>query len=302
VGGVHPFSYKHIISFTQSDSKQTPPAKQKMSSTTKTTSNDTGVYYANEIDLSKITYSEPKQMGNGPARTCYINYNGYGKLVIETPWLTSSFGIRQPPLEYRDEGAPPKYTMDFNLNGYRGESPQVQELYDLLVKLQDKILEDSCKYATDWHKKQKMSKDVAEALFTPIVKFAKDKITGELTDMYPPTIKVKAPCWEGEWKCQAICKDTGKFVEGDLSEHLSGRVNGRAIIECSSLWFAGGKFGTTWNLKMIEYESTSQAVPTNYSFRQATPVSITEDVVINSDETTVNEDDENDEIVDSDEE
>lgn len=271
-----------------------------MSSTKQTTPANTGVYYPNEIDVSKVSYSELKQMGSGPARTCYINYNS-GKLAIETPWLSSSFGIRQPAPEYRDEGAPPKYTIDFNLRGYRGEDPKVKELYDMLLQLQEKILNDACTYSMDWHKKQKMSTDVAEALFTPIVKFAKDKNTGEPTDMYPPTIKAKAQCWEGEWKCQAIQKGTGELVEGDLSELVSGRINGRAIIECSSLWFAGGKFGTTWNLKMIEYESTSQAVPSNYSFRQATPVTVTEEVKIS---TEAQEDggDEEDEIVDSDEE
>lgn len=271
-----------------------------MTSTIQTTPANTGVYYPNEIDLSKISYSELKQMGNGPARTCYINYNG-GKLAIETPWLGSSFGIRQPPPEYRDEGAPPKYTIDFNLRGYRGEDPKVKELHDLLTKLQDKILNDSCAYSMDWHKKQKMSTDVAEALFTPIVKFAKDKNTGEPTDMYPPTIKAKAQCWEGEWKFQAMRKETGEIVEGDLSEHVCGRINGRAIIECSSLWFAGGKFGTTWNLKMIEYESSSQAVPTNYAFRNATPVSATEEISITPKVSTDNNDVDDDEIVDSDE-
>jgi hypothetical protein len=274
-----------------------------MSSTTQTTPANTGVHYANEVDLSKISYSELKQMGNGPARTCYINYNGYGKLAIETPWLTSSFGISQPLPEFRDEG-PPKYAIQFDLKGYRGEDPKVQELYDFLIQLQDKLLEDSCEYSMDWHKKQKMSKDVAEALFTPIVKFSKDKNTGEPTDMYPPTIKAKARCWEGEWKCQAMRKGTGELIDGDLSEHVSGRINGRAIIECSSLWFAGGKFGTTWNLKMIEYESSSQAVLTNYAFRNATPVSSTEEVSFSH--TTENNDDDDDdedddEIVDSDE-
>ena len=275
-----------------------------MTSTTQTTPANTGVYYPKEIDLTKLSYSELKQMGTGPARTCYINYNG-GKLAIETPWLTSSFGIRQPAPEYRDEGAPPKYSIEFNLKGYRGENTEVKELYDLLTRLQKKILTDSCTFSADWHKKQKMSEDVAEALFTPIVKFAKDKNTGEPTDMYPPTIKAKAQCWEGEWKCQAMRKETGEIVDGDLSEHVSGRINGRAIIECTSLWFAGGKFGTTWNLKMIEYESTSQAVPTNYAFRQATPVTITEEVKIsaenNGDNNGDNDNDE-DEIVDSDDE
>ena len=261
-----------------------------MSSTTQTTPANTGVNYANEVDLSKITYSELKQMGNGPARMCYINYNG-GKLAIETPWLSSSFGIRQPPPEYRDEGAPPKYTIDFNLRGYRGEDEAVNKLYDFLLSLQNKLIEDTM-----------VRKAIAECLFTPIVKFSNDKSTGEPTDMYPPTIKATAQCWEGEWKCQAMRKGTGEMVESDLSEHVSGRINGRAIIECSSLWFAGGKFGTTWNLKMIEYESSSQAVPTNYAFRNATPVSSTEEVSFSH--TTENDEDndeDDDEIVDSDE-
>ena len=244
-------------------------------STAQTT--NSGVYYANEIDFSKVSYSELKQMGNGPAKTCYLNYNG-GNLVIETPWLNSSFGIRQPPPEYREEGAPPKYSIEFSLKGFRGENEKAKELYDCLQSLQDKLLEDSCTHAMEWHKKKTMSKDVAEALFTPLVKFAKDKNTGEPTDMYPPTLKVKVPYWEGTWNCKAMVKGTGQFVEGDLSEHVCGRINARAIIECSSLWFAGGKFGASWKLKMIEYVPSEQAVLSDYSFRNPTPITETEEV------------------------
>jgi hypothetical protein len=91
------------------------------------------------------------------------------------------------------------------------------------------------------------------------------------------------------------------LIDGDLSEQVSGRINGRAIIECTSLWFAGGKFGTTWNLKMIEYENTSQAVPTNYVFRNTTPVGSKEEVSFSlTNEKDENENEEDDEIVDSD--
>lgn len=114
-------------------------------STTQTV-NTSGVYYTKEIDFSKISYSEIKQMGNGPAKTCYLNYNG-GKLVVETPWLNSSFGIRQPAPEYREEGAAPKYTIEFSLKGYRGEDNNVTELYNFLQSFQDKLLEDSCSNA-----------------------------------------------------------------------------------------------------------------------------------------------------------
>ena len=232
-------------------------------------------------------------MGNGPAKTCYLNYNG-GKLVVEIPWLNSSFGIRQPAIEYREEGAAPKYTIEFSLKGYRGEDNNVTELYSFLQSFQNKLLEDSCANAMEWHKKKSMSKDVAEALFTPLVKFSKDKNTGEPTDMYPPTFKVKAPCWEGAWKCKAMVKGSGTFVDGDLSEHVCGRIHARAIIECSSLWFAGGKFGATWNLKMIEYVPSEQSSITDYSFREATPISKTEEVSIDK----PNDDKPNDDVID----
>ena len=111
-----------------------------MSYTNQTTStapaSKNGPLLPSEVDFSKFAYSELKQMGNGPAKTCYVNYNG-GKLVIETPWMTTPFGIRQPPIEFRDEGAPPKYSIEFTLKGYAGEDPAVQALYDFMQNLQE---------------------------------------------------------------------------------------------------------------------------------------------------------------------
>ena len=276
-------------------------------SSTATTKRSGPPYLPSEIDFSKITYSEPKQNGNSPARIAYVNYDG-GKLVVEAPWMTSPFGIRQPPPEYRDEGAPPKYSVEFSLKGYRGEDPEVQQMYAMLNGFQDKILEDSCTYSSEWHKKKNMSKDVAEALFTPLVRLPKDKNTGEVTDMYPPTFKLKVPYWEGEFKSKVMQKGSGTFLEGDLSEQVGGRLNARVIMECSSLWFVAGKFGATWNLKIMEYESLGQPQLTSYAFRDPTPVDTNQvdQVVVADDvkENTVDEvDDEvEDEVEDSDDE
>jgi hypothetical protein len=246
-----------------------------MSYTKQTTStapaSKNGPMLPSEVDFSKFAYSELKQMGNGPAKTCYVNYNG-GKLVIETPWMTTPFGIRQPPIEFRDEGAAPKYSIEFTLKGYEGEDPAVQALYDFMQKLQEKFLEDSCTHAMDWHRKKTMSKDVAEALFTPLIRRSKDKATGEFTDVYAPTFKAKVQCYEGEWKAKVIQKGSRDYLEGDLSEQVNGRMNARAILECSSLWFAGGKFGASWKLVMMEYESSDQQTNTAFAFRDPTPI------------------------------
>ena len=130
----------------------------------------------------------------------------------------------------------------------------------------------------EWLQKPNMSKPVAEALFTPIVKFSKDKATGAISDKYPPNIKVKVPFWEGEWKCDAYKKGEASKVEGDLEELVAGRISARAIIECGSIWFAGGKYGTTWNLKAIEYESADALTPSTYNFRGSRTVTQTEKV------------------------
>jgi hypothetical protein len=237
----------------------------------KTAAPSNGPFLPHEVDLSTIKYSEVKQMGNGPAKMCYLDL-GSTKFVLETPWMPTYDGIRQPPAEYRDEGAPPKYSIDFSLKGYKGENPEMKAFYDLVHQFQDKLLDDCCKpeYSFAWHKKKSMNRDVAEALFTPILKFAKDKNTGEVSDQYPPKMKLKVQCWEGEWKCDVYNHTTQSKVEGDLSEIVSGRLEARAIIQCTGLWFAGSKFGASWKLLQMEYKSLEQGLKP-YAFRTNAP-------------------------------
>jgi hypothetical protein len=241
-----------------------------------------GPFLPHEVDLNQLRYSDVKQMGNGPAKMCWLDY-GNNKLVLETPWMMSYDGIRQPPAEFRDEGAPPKYSIDFSLKGYKGENDEVKAFYDLLTKFQDKLLDDCCKpeYAFAWHKKKTMVRDVAEAIFTPVVKFSTDKNTGEVSDQYPPKFKLKVPCWEGEWKCDVYNSTTQTKVEGDLSTVVCGRLEARAIIQCTGLWFAGSKFGSSWKLVQMEYKPQDQAI-SGYAFRSpstpAEPVAIEAEV------------------------
>ena len=256
-----------------------------------------------EVEFDKIGYTDIKQMGNGPAKTCYVNYTDGGKLLVELPWMTTYDGIRQPPLEFRDESAPPKYSMDFSLKGHRGENQDVKALYDFLQGFQDKLLQDSCTNSMQWHKKSKMTPEVAEAIFTPLVKVSTDKNTGEVLEQYPPKLKIKVPFWEGEWKCDVFKTGTRSPIEGDLSEQVSGRMEARAIIACSGLWFAGGKFGVSWKLVQMEYRSLEQPSLASYAFRDPTPQNKDKDKEKEKEEDVVRVDDEredDDEVVDSD--
>ena len=116
-----------------------------------------------------------------------------------------------------------------------------------------------------------MSRDVAEALYNPTLKFSRDKNTGDISEQYPPKLKVKVPCWEGEWQCEVYNHTNSKKVEGDLSEIVTGRMEARAIIQCTGLWFAAGKFGASWKLLMLEYKSLEQGIKP-YAFRNNPPM------------------------------
>jgi hypothetical protein len=136
------------------------------------------------------------------------------------------------------------------------------------------------------------------------VKVATDKNTGEVLEQYPPKLKIKVPCWEGEWKCDVFKTGSRSPLEGDLSEQVSGRMEARAIISCSGMWFAGGKFGVSWKLLQMEFRSLEQPSLASYAFRDPTPQKDTTE----QEENTVRveeagdavEDEDEDEVIDSD--
>ena len=228
-----------------------------------------------EVDVSCIDYSDLKQMGNVPgAKSCYVNYNG-GNLMLELPWM-QSFGIRQPPAEYRDENAPPKYTMEFTLKGYGGDNPEVKALYDCMMDIRDRLVDDSVANSMQWHKKKSLTPEAVDMILNPLVK---------MSDTYDPSFKVKVPYWEGEWKCDVFKSGTRKPLEGDLSEQVCGRIEARAIVQCAGLWFVGGKFGVSWKLKQMEYRTFEQGLPSGtYAFRDPTPISnVADDDVVKVD-------------------
>lgn len=284
-----------------------------MSSATATSSSTTtaparragGPLLPSEVDPSKISYTEVKAMGNGLGKTCYVNYEG-GPLLLELPWMTTWDGIALPPAEYRDENAPPKYSMQFSLNGHAGDQPEVKELFDCMSGIQTQLVQDACANSMQWHKKAKMTPEVAEAILSPLVKIALDKDTGEVLEQYPPKFKVKVPYWDGEFNCSVFKSGTRTPLTGDLSEQVCGRMEARAIVKCGGLWFVGSKFGMSWKLVQMEYRTVEQAGLASYAFRDPTPKMVGGDVdaenTVKVDVAGVADDDllEEDEIVDSD--
>jgi hypothetical protein len=118
-----------------------------------------------------------------------------------------------------------------------------------------KIKEDAIANSKEWFSKPKMTSDAVDALWTPILKYPKNKDTLEADLTRAPTIKVKLPFWEGTWKdLELYDTDMRPVFPDSMNPALSPQdliAKGSHIavsIQCGGIWFANGKFGVTWKL------------------------------------------------------
>jgi hypothetical protein len=118
--------------------------------------------------------------------------------------------------------------------------------------LEAKIRADALVNSKDWFGKQHNSPEVIDALFTPMLKYSKDKLTGNPDLTKAPTLRVKIPQWEGVWKCLICDEDGEKLFPGEATktplDFVKKGTHVAVIAQCGGIWFANGKFGVTWKL------------------------------------------------------
>ncbi len=227
-----------------------------------TSANNNMPYLCAEVDMSKVTFADVVAgKTSATFKSAFINYDR-GGLVIQTPWLKTWDGIAEQAEEFRQAGAPPKYSLNFSMRGQNAE--EVAQFQSFLQQMDDIVLTEATNNSLAWLKR-KGTRDVCAALFCSQLKWAKDKDTGEPTDKYPPSFKVKVPFYDGKWKCD-LYDDKREEITENLHEHLTGQCDVRAVLKCSAVWIAGGKFGVTWLAQQLEYRPRYTNAHT-YQFR-----------------------------------
>jgi len=135
------------------------------------------------------------------------------------------------------------------------ETPAAKKFLANMMAFEKRIKEDAITNSKEWFSKPKMTADAVEALFTPILKYPKNKDTLEADLTRAPTIKVKLPYWDGEWKELELYDVDMRPIFPDPSnsalspKDLIAKGSNIAVsIQCGGIWFANGKFGVTWKL------------------------------------------------------
>ena len=123
-----------------------------------------------------------------------------------------------------------------------------------MMEFENKIKADALTYSKEWFGRQHKNADVIQALWTPMLKYSKDKFSGESDLTKAPVLRVKLPVWEGVWKCEIYDEDDNKLFPNTANpcvtplDFIQKGTNVAILMQCGGLWFANGKFGITWKL------------------------------------------------------
>ena len=185
-----------------------------------------------------LTSFEDVKTNNLGGKVVYIKYENQKKITLQTPNVAAPFGLST----YTDEKTGiTKYSIDMSFKGSDSDS-KIKLFQEKMEMFDEMIIAQAEKNSKEWFGK-KMSKEVVEALYRPIIKLAKDPTK------YAPTMKLKITnSTNGNMNVEAY--DT-KREKINMKELIPGsRIRG--ILECTSIWFVNKQFGVSWRLVQVE--------------------------------------------------
>jgi len=197
-----------------------------------------------------ISYAKPKINSAGGKNVSVMNARLRKATYLSTP-LMLTWGMS----EFRDDKTG-KVSYELSLQFPNSDYPDAEgeSFLEKLKTFEDKIKADAITYSKEWFNKPKMTAEVVDALWTPMLKYPKNKETQDFDYTKAPVLRVKVPYWEGEWKIELydmeekqIWPSNNHAVSTPL-ELVPKLTRVACVIQCGGIWFANGKFGVTWKL------------------------------------------------------
>lgn len=203
-------------------------------------------YDANRL----MKYNKPKVDSRGGKNVGILNAESGKSTAVSTP-LMLTWGTNEWP---SDTGGPSKYDMSLQFPSEEYASAATSKFLENMKAFEEKLKNDAVKNSKEWFGKATMSREVVDALFSPMLRYPKNQETGEPDTSRSPTLKVKIPFWDGKFNCEIYDMNDATLFPNEDDESVTPvsliqkGSNVAVIIQNSGVWFAGGKFGTTWKL------------------------------------------------------
>jgi hypothetical protein len=207
-----------------------------------------------KFTVSDVSLGKVKPIASGGKNVPIYSKNARRNLHISTP-LMLTWGVNK----WDNDSGRDSYdmTLQFPNEDYKTESTTA--FLNNMMELEKFIKKSAMENCKDWFNKPKMTEEVIEALYTPMVKYPKypkgHPSEGEYDYTRSPGIKIKIPYWSDRGFDVEIY-DTNQHSlfpnEDDESITPSTLItkgsNIAIVMQCGGIWFANGKFGVTWRL------------------------------------------------------
>ena len=198
-----------------------------------------------------MKYTKPKVNSVGGRSVGIVNAKTSTVLNLSSP-LMLTWGVNDFT---DDKTGKVSYDLALQFPNEGFETPATKKFIANMAAFEKKIKEDAIANSKEWFSKPKMTADAVDALWTPVLKYPKNKDTLEVDMTRAPTLKVKLPFWDNTWKeLELYDTDMQPIFPDPMNPALSPKdliAKGSHIavsIQCGGIWFANGKFGVTWKL------------------------------------------------------
>lgn len=191
------------------------------------------------------------KLNNGRKSVGILNKESMKQLYMSTP-LMLTWGVN---VYVDDKSGAKTYDMALQFPKDEYNSDACVAFLKNMQAFEEKIKADAIVNSRDWLGKTKVEPAVVDALWSPMLKYPKNKDTNDPDYSRPPTLKIKIPYWEGEFKGVEIYDQEKNSLfpcenddEVDIQSLISKASNVATLVYCGGIWVANGKFGVTWKL------------------------------------------------------
>ena len=156
------------------------------------------------FDANKqINYAKVKINKSGGKAVNIINNKTGQTLHLSTP-LMLTWGVNE---NQWDDNGPKTYDMSIQFPKSEYETEQTAAFLEALKSFEAKVKSDVITNSKEWLNKSKMTPEVVDALFSPMLKYPKDPATGEPDLTRAPTLRVKLDYWDETFNCEIYDMD-----------------------------------------------------------------------------------------------
>jgi len=205
-----------------------------------------------QFNSENIMYTAPKVNPQGGKSVNILSKSTKTTLTLSTP-LMLTWGASDFKKEGEEVGNG-KYELALQFPGEEYQSADTNAFLKNLKDFETKIKNDALIYSKEWFGKVHKSSEIIQELFTPLLKYPKDKSTGDYDYSKQPTIRIKLPQWDGVWKSEIYDEDSNKLYPSSENpiatplDYLKKGSNIACLIQFAGLWFVNGKFSASWKL------------------------------------------------------